>query len=170
MGLTLGRGRFVVSQVVADYHERVSLVLGINRLFEERPKLLERLCKNPVEGNAWHADHIVQVSRGGGECGDDNLRTLCVLCHAVVTAKQHAERVRSRRRKRQREEEALPVPEGKMLAIGEDGCVTAVVDDDTQQQQQEEAGESRQQDAGGGGDACMDDDDDDLLVLVPASW
>jgi len=28
---------------------------------------LERLIKNPVEGNAWHADHILAVADGGGE-------------------------------------------------------------------------------------------------------
>ena len=25
---------------------------------------------------------------GGGECGLDNIRTLCVLCHADATARQ----------------------------------------------------------------------------------
>lgn len=29
----------------------------------------------------WDADHILPVSEGGGECGLDNLRTLCVKCH-----------------------------------------------------------------------------------------
>lgn len=28
---------------------------------------LERLIKDPGEGNAWHADHIVAVADGGGE-------------------------------------------------------------------------------------------------------
>jgi len=28
---------------------------------------LERLIRNPVEGNAWHADHILAVADGGGE-------------------------------------------------------------------------------------------------------
>jgi hypothetical protein len=30
----------------------------------------------------WEADHIVPVSEGGGCCGLDNYRTLCVVCHA----------------------------------------------------------------------------------------
>jgi hypothetical protein len=38
-----------------------------------------------VEGNIWHADHITPVVEGGGECTEENIRTLCVLCHAVVT-------------------------------------------------------------------------------------
>lgn len=27
---------------------------------------LEKLVNDPTEGNAWHADHIVPVYRGGG--------------------------------------------------------------------------------------------------------
>ncbi len=34
----------------------------------------------------WDADHIVPVVEGGGECDLDNIRTLCVHCHRVVTA------------------------------------------------------------------------------------
>ena len=34
----------------------------------------------------WEMDHTVPVSEGGGECGLDNLRTLCVWCHNTVTA------------------------------------------------------------------------------------
>lgn len=33
----------------------------------------------------WEADHIVAVVEGGGECGLDNYRTLCVPCHKAVT-------------------------------------------------------------------------------------
>ena len=33
----------------------------------------------------WEADHINAVSEGGGECGLDNYRTLCVPCHKKVT-------------------------------------------------------------------------------------
>lgn len=34
----------------------------------------------------WEADHIVPVAEGGGECGLENLRTLCLWCHRTVTA------------------------------------------------------------------------------------
>ena len=34
----------------------------------------------------WAADHIVPVVEGGGDCGLDNYRTLCVPCHKIVTA------------------------------------------------------------------------------------
>lgn len=37
-------------------------------------------------GHLWQADHIVPVIEGGGECGLDNLRTLCTVCHKRVTA------------------------------------------------------------------------------------
>jgi len=33
----------------------------------------------------WHCDHIVPVIEGGGECGLENLRTLCIPCHRVQT-------------------------------------------------------------------------------------
>ena len=50
-------------------------VWGLNRL--ERKSL-------------WDADHIVPVAEGGGECDFDNLRTLCLHCHRVVTARLRA--------------------------------------------------------------------------------
>ncbi len=33
----------------------------------------------------WDADHVVPVSEGGGQCGLDNIATLCLPCHAVKT-------------------------------------------------------------------------------------
>ncbi len=39
-----------------------------------------------LEGNAWHADHVIPVYKGGGMCQLDNLRTLCVPCHQVSAA------------------------------------------------------------------------------------
>jgi len=29
----------------------------------------------------WHADHIIEVYKGGGETGLENIRTLCIACH-----------------------------------------------------------------------------------------
>ena len=48
----------------------------------------ERLLNNPSAGNAWQADHILPVFRGGGMLGIQNLRTLCTICHLKVTKKQ----------------------------------------------------------------------------------
>ncbi len=50
--------------------------------------LLKKLVHEAKEGHAWHADHIVPVYKGGGLCELDNLRTLCVACHADVTKQQ----------------------------------------------------------------------------------
>ena len=33
----------------------------------------------------WEADHIVPVAEGGGQCGLENYRTLCIRCHRKVT-------------------------------------------------------------------------------------
>jgi hypothetical protein len=52
----------------------------------------------------WHADHKIPVWEGGGECGIENMRTLCVCCHAVVTASQAKERAK---RKGKRQEEGM---------------------------------------------------------------
>lgn len=38
-----------------------------------------------ISSDWWDADHITPVVEGGGECGLDNLRTLCIPCHARVT-------------------------------------------------------------------------------------
>ncbi|XP_015071058.1 DNA annealing helicase and endonuclease ZRANB3 [Solanum pennellii] len=58
----------------------------------KRKKLFQKLVQDPIDGNAWHADHIIPVYKGGGECRLENMRTLCVACHADVTATQHTER------------------------------------------------------------------------------
>ncbi|XP_045825146.1 DNA annealing helicase and endonuclease ZRANB3 isoform X2 [Trifolium pratense] len=71
----------------------------------KRTKMLEKLVKEPIEGNAWHADHIVPVYKGGGECKLENMRTLCVACHHDVTAVQCADRriIRANARKQLKE-------------------------------------------------------------------
>ena len=38
----------------------------------------------------WEADHIVPVVEGGGQCGMENYRTLCVRCHWKVTRELRA--------------------------------------------------------------------------------
>lgn len=45
----------------------------------------------------WEADHIKPVCEGGGECGLDNLRTLCVPCHKRVSADLAQKRAIDRR-------------------------------------------------------------------------
>lgn len=38
------------------------------------------------ERSWWEADHVIPVSKGGGECGLENYQTLCVRCHKEETA------------------------------------------------------------------------------------
>lgn len=38
----------------------------------------------------YDIDHIVPVSEGAGQCGEDNLRLLCLSCHRIETAKLRA--------------------------------------------------------------------------------
>lgn len=37
----------------------------------------------------WEADHILPVAEGGGACGLENYRTLCLWHHKAATAKLH---------------------------------------------------------------------------------
>jgi hypothetical protein len=40
----------------------------------------------PLKHSLWQADHIRPVVEGGGGCGLDNYRTLCLRCHKRATA------------------------------------------------------------------------------------
>lgn len=44
----------------------------------------------------WDADHIVPVVEGGGGCGLDNYRTLCIWCHRDETAALAKRRAQAR--------------------------------------------------------------------------
>lgn len=47
-------------------------------------RALEALGLSPARP-FWEADHILPVVEGGGLCGLDNLRTLCLPCHRAAT-------------------------------------------------------------------------------------
>lgn len=51
----------------------------------------------------WEADHIIPVIEGGGGCGPEGYRTLCLLCHREETAKLAARRALKRRTAKQPE-------------------------------------------------------------------
>lgn len=48
-------------------------------------------------GCRWEMDHIVPVVEGGGSCGIEGLRTLCIPCHRRVTAELASRRAQARR-------------------------------------------------------------------------
>ncbi|CAM9713801.1 unnamed protein product [Ectocarpus sp. 6 AP-2014] len=56
------------------------------------------MTRRPTQGKFWHADHIVPVVRGGGQCSLKNYRTLCVPCHAAATKRLAGERAAERAR------------------------------------------------------------------------
>jgi 5-methylcytosine-specific restriction enzyme A len=46
----------------------------------------------------WDVDHILEVVNGGGQCGAENLQTLCIRCHKAKTARLVKTRAKARRR------------------------------------------------------------------------
>ncbi|WOK92310.1 DNA annealing helicase and endonuclease ZRANB3 isoform X2 [Canna indica] len=77
---------------------RMEYIKKVAPKLAQKQKLLDKLVHEPNEGNAWHADHIIPVYKGGGECTLENMRTLCVACHSEVTVAQQHERRSARKR------------------------------------------------------------------------
>ena len=59
----------------------------VNFLKEYSISTKRKIWKQKCGGGLWDADHIIPVMEGGGQCGLDNLRTLCIKCHKEVTKK-----------------------------------------------------------------------------------
>lgn len=57
---------------------------------------LEALYGSPP----WEADHVTPVAEGGGGCGLDGYRTLCVACHKAETAALRRRLAQARRREK----------------------------------------------------------------------
>ncbi|KAL2479170.1 SNF2 domain-containing protein [Forsythia ovata] len=119
----------------------------------KRKKLLDKLVHDPAEGNAWHADHIIPVYRGGGECKLENMRTLCVACHADVTAEQCAERRKTRNKAK------------KQLQ----GIMSGIISDENPRQIDNVLERFRFQDYKQSEIQPKEVEEDDLLVEVPGS-
>jgi 5-methylcytosine-specific restriction endonuclease McrA len=47
-----------------------------------------RKINHKLGGGLWDADHIIPVKDGGGCSGLENLRTLCISCHKLITFKK----------------------------------------------------------------------------------
>jgi len=56
-----------------------------NYLKEHQVSLKRKIWKQKHGGGLWDADHIIPVKEGGGRCGLENLRTLCLRCHKIIT-------------------------------------------------------------------------------------
>ncbi len=50
----------------------------------------------------WEMDHVVPVVEGGGECGLDNLRTVCCPCHKGLTKALAQKRAQERKAKKEK--------------------------------------------------------------------
>jgi 5-methylcytosine-specific restriction endonuclease McrA len=50
-----------------------------------------------VQAHVWEADHIVPVVEGGGMCGPEGFRTLCLPCHHAESAALATRRAVKRR-------------------------------------------------------------------------
>jgi len=73
----------------ATVEERLDIIRDEHPGLAAEPGLAATLARHPVQGNAWHADHVVPVAHGGGEASLLNLQTLCVACHRVKTRLEH---------------------------------------------------------------------------------
>lgn len=58
----------------------------------------------------FDVDHIIPVVEGGGECGLDNLRTLCCPCHKKATKALAQKRAQERKAKKHEKHPAVPDP------------------------------------------------------------
>ena len=83
-------------QALDDAEARKALIIDMAPHFGLVPSALDALAECPTEGHAWHADHIVPVHRRGGECGLENMQTLCVVCHRNKTREEAEERALDR--------------------------------------------------------------------------
>lgn len=54
-------------------------------LKEKGISLKRKIWKRKNGGGLWDADHIIPVKEGGGQCGLENMRTLCIPCHKKKT-------------------------------------------------------------------------------------
>uniref|UniRef100_A0A6U3UVT8 HNH domain-containing protein n=1 Tax=Ditylum brightwellii TaxID=49249 RepID=A0A6U3UVT8_9STRA len=70
--------------------ERLNALCNANWNLPKSGPALERILQNPKEGDFWQADHVVAVAEGGGDCGLENLQTLCTPCHKSETEKLRA--------------------------------------------------------------------------------
>lgn len=74
-----------VREQVAQRDRGVCAACGLDTQTMSRDHQELKALGFPRDGHRWEADHILPVSEGGGECGLDNYRTLCIPCHRHAT-------------------------------------------------------------------------------------
>ncbi len=77
-GICAGCGldtKLIAKQILTDDTQRAEFSISKTR----------KVWKRKLGGGLWDADHIVPVASGGGMCGLENIRTLCITCHKAVT-------------------------------------------------------------------------------------
>ena len=82
---------------VAPYEVRSPLYEAMRILYAKRIEMDDLLKVAGHGGHQWEMDHIVPVVEGGGECGLEGLRTLCLEHHKAATAALAARRAEARR-------------------------------------------------------------------------
>ena len=68
---------------------------GLN--WVERSQLRRQLGFPADSRSAWQMDHATPVIEGGGMCGLEGLRTLCVPCHKRETKELAGRRAQQRK-------------------------------------------------------------------------
>lgn len=58
-------------------------------LLENKILFKRKIWKRKHGGGLWDADHIKPVKEGGGQCGLENIRTLCIPCHKKITKESY---------------------------------------------------------------------------------
>lgn len=82
---------------IAEYMAEREVYLPWRAFQEEQRHELAVMGFTDSSRRWWEADHIVPVIEGGGGCGPEGYRTLCLPCHRRETAKLAA-RLAARRR------------------------------------------------------------------------
>lgn len=87
--------RFLLSIYLVDPEQAHAnaWIFGFGNAFKN---LKFRWNRYPRPRSLWQADHILPVVEGGGECGLEGYRTLCLPCHKRVTA-QLRDRLKQRK-------------------------------------------------------------------------
>lgn len=70
-----------------DFKKRMRALFQAVRDRAWRKSMLRVIGLKHLPSTFWEMDHIIPVSEGGGSCGLENLRTLCLWCHRGETRK-----------------------------------------------------------------------------------